>query len=71
MYTDTTISITTAENRHMMGVVIPQRGMINSMIPFPVTLTSVNRSKPGSLAEFTPGKTPEPVASSGVGTHGA
>lgn len=64
MHTDTTISITTAENRHMMGVLIPHRGMINSMIPFPVTLTSVNRSKPESLARFTADKTPETVGSS-------
>lgn len=62
MHTDTTISITTAENRHMMGVIIPHRGMINSMIPFPVTLTAVNRSRPETMASFTSGKVTGSVA---------
>lgn len=54
MYPTHQINVTMAESRYMMDLHIPHRSLINSMIPFPVTVTSVNRFNPDGVADFEP-----------------
>ena len=52
MYPTHMIDITMAESRNMMSLSIPHRSMINCMLPFPVSITSVNRFSPEGLTGF-------------------
>lgn len=52
MYPTHMFDITMAESRNMMSLSIPHRSLVNCMLPFPVTITSVNRFSPGGLTGF-------------------